>query len=339
MRKRSRLNLYNKDGSNYVEYNSEEIPIINKPKLPDIEQQTYPITIEYQFRNDLKVGINDYCEYQVINPEHSQIVNSGSISTLNIDSPDEIDIYIKNCSNETDKVMTIKIRYEDFDKNIEYDRNEIKNKINDPYIDKTNKNVFTESDNKNEENVFHYSDLEIINDVDYLQEIDYIDGGSYRLVYKIKHPNALDLSKSYKDNVIKIARSPKGIVANRKEFETWSVVRSNQTLKKYFCPIVHKGPEFKYIIMNEGDIISSKSDIVEKMKSREDIENTVREAISGIETPTGGDAFDIKYSNIAEYDGRPVLVDYPYGGKFSFDESIIKEFEEKDEDEKYPQFD
>lgn len=336
MRKRRKLNFYNQNNKNFVSYCDQKFPISNAIQLPNFEGE-YPITIEYRILNKLKIEISENCNYK-IHLENEGTVNSGESVELHFEPLEENILRIIDTELD-DSGLDIKMRVnlESFDKNEDYEKDEVIDNLNDPYIDDVGQNVFEDSDS--EDVTLYYSDIEIINDIDMLEEIDYIDGGAYRAVFKIKDDNALNLHGNHSGQVIKVAKNPKGKIANRKEFETWSAVKPDKKLRKYFCPIEHKGPDFKYIIMNEAKVVSSKSDHTQKLKDKDTIIRTIGDAIDGVEPPGDtGHGLDIKYKNIAQLGDKVVLVDYPYGGSFTVDKSVIDEFEQMDEEEKFSHF-
>ena len=134
--------------------------------------------------------------------------------------------------------------------------------------------------------------------------------GSQRTVYKVD-ASAVDMLDENGGSIVKVAHNEKGVRANRHEMQAWQSVKSTE-YRKFFCPITSIGPSHKYVVMKEADMdgIShmGTSDFRKEVTNTLDVDNSV-DNVSPM-----GDGWDIFSANVGMYEGRPVLVDYPYGG-------------------------
>lgn len=137
-----------------------------------------------------------------------------------------------------------------------------------------------------------------------------IVNGGQRTVYEVD-VSAVDMLEENDGSIVKIAHNSKGVQANKHEMQTWQSVKSSE-YRKFFCPITSIGPSHKYVVMKEADMdaigLQETGDFRKKVTDALDVADDA-ENVSPM-----GDGWDIFSANVGMYDGRPVLVDYPYGG-------------------------
>lgn len=153
---------------------------------------------------------------------------------------------------------------------------------------------------------------QLFDSIDGIEEIE--DGrGVTRKAYEIQDGSGIDMVGFEHGNVVKVALDKQGAKANEREFQAWQVVKQKPKLKKYFCPLIHHGCNFKYVVMEYAEPFKNKRDlnIIDRFE-REIRRNVDNEKI---DTPVS-QGLDIYKDNVGRYEGRVVLIDYPYGGKF-----------------------
>lgn len=162
-------------------------------------------------------------------------------------------------------------------------------------------------------NVNHKDVSKILSDSPDAQKVG---KGQFRDVYQIDRDSFDFTSEIGKGCIVKVARLQRGVKANRSEMQTWQAVKSTDN-RSLFCPIRSVGPNHGYIVMNEASNIGSLNiNIVDK------IEKAVKKSFNADFSkydeshPLVMSGWDVKKSNVGIYEGRPVLVDYPYGGRF-----------------------
>ena len=142
-----------------------------------------------------------------------------------------------------------------------------------------------------------------------------IVNGGQRTVYEVD-VSAVDMLEENDGSIVKIAHNSEGVQANKHEMQTWQSIKSSE-YRKFFCPVTSIGPSHKYVVMKEADMAEIgrqgatdfRKKVTETLDIRDDADNV---------SPTG-DGWDIFFANVGMYDGRPVLVDYPYGGNIITD--------------------
>lgn len=153
---------------------------------------------------------------------------------------------------------------------------------------------------------------DLMDSIDGIREIE--DGkGVMRKAYEVVDGSDIDLIGFEKGNVIKVALDQQGRKANRREFQAWQVVNQKPELKRYFCPLIHHGCSFKYVVMEYAEPFKNRRDINIIDRFQKEIERNVDNDM--IDAPVS-QGLDIYEDNVGKYEGRIVLVDYPYGGKF-----------------------
>lgn len=164
-----------------------------------------------------------------------------------------------------------------------------------------------DSDQDNSEEKSHKDIEELLASSNYATEVTY---GGQRTVYRVD-ASTVDMLEENDGSIVKVAHNQKGVQANRHEAQTWQAVKKSN-YRKFFCPITSIGPSHKYVVMEEADM-----DGISHMGTGE----FRKEVTSTLEIPDDvdsvspmGDGWDIFSANVGMYDGRPVLVDYPYGG-------------------------
>ena len=242
-----------------------------------------------------------------MNSQNELIVRNGDSGSIDIlSSIDNLKIYLRS-DNENQDILSITLKSDTIaDKN--YSEDNIKNTMYSMY----------QGDNPNLETVEkddEYSlDLNLLLNLDKLDNVRMIDTGGYRRAFKVtgKIP---DLDCNFVDKVVKVAIDMDGIESNKREFETWQVVKSISELRPYFCPITDRGPKYRYIVMEDAstDHITN--------KKVDDIHSVITEYIdsNSVNIP-GSHNLDIRPNNIGEYNGKKVLIDYPFGGSLLKDD-------------------
>lgn len=161
----------------------------------------------------------------------------------------------------------------------------------------------------------HYKDVSKI--LEMSPDADRIGQGQFRDVYRINQ-GCFDFASEAKDgSIVKIARLERGVKANRSEMQTWQAVKSTDS-RPLFCPITSIGPDHTYIIMEKATNIGSLGvEIIDKVSQT--VEKSFNADIEKYDGnhPLAMSGWDVKKSNVGIHNGKPVLVDYPYGGKFS----------------------
>jgi hypothetical protein len=210
--------------------------------------------------------------------------------------------------NKNEEVFELKILNKDASADIS-----LNNYINEPYVN-------------SEDRKPHYKDLSVA--VKRSESARRMGSGQFRDVYKLETSD-IPVKSAHKGSIIKIANSQRGVQANKSEVQTWQTVKSTRC-KVLFCPITHIGPNHKYIIMNEAkDVGRLERNIIKELEKRVKNSLSLDENSYEIDHPLRQSGWDIKKSNVGVYNGHPVLVDYPYGGKFRIDDQQIK-YELKD---------
>lgn len=291
--------LFSENNVDKILYEGHTVQLSSKYNFPEKKGKEYPIKMRYNPMGFMKVNIADNINYNVLFPNEHTIIHSNSKVKVNNNSY----FIIKDKSDNKNRKSTNIIQIEE--KQTESSDNSTSE------IQNTIKNMYEDTDLVRDKNDVYSSDLDVILDIDKLEGISKIGNGTVREAYKIIDDNALNLNKSYKGKIIKIAKSQEGINENKREFNTWSVVRSHNVLNNKFCPIVYHGPDFKYNIMEECKPIGNDKTPVERIRQ------TLRVFINEESIKNSNDrGLDIKSRNIGKYNGEYVLLDYPYGGSF-----------------------
>lgn len=105
----------------------------------------------------------------------------------------------------------------------------------------------------------------------------------------------ININSPTKDCVIKIPTTKGGITSNKREFQIWQTVKGSE-LEKYFCPVLNRGSEFRYIVMEKRDNFVPENEI----------------------EPTINHGFDLGYDNIVEHENIPGLIDYTHRANFEY---------------------
>lgn len=316
----SKVDIYNKGNKNFVRYNGDKFEISNNYSIPNLESSQVPISFEGGLAS-INVRVNqkltkgvvyiDDKPLEGINTEKIRVSEDPSVVTLRnlgSGSGEVLKIFIKPVGDEV--VDKDKHSVEDrFVNNEMYSENSegIKTfKEEDETVDKSSKKKI-------------YTDLDIIPDNLDLDYLKFIGCGSYRNVYDVLDKSTMGLDLPY-DVVIKIATNKNGIISNKREVETWNSVRGTD-LEKLFCPIVDRGPDFKYIVMKKVDrtLLDSGKSVETRREMAEEIKEEIKSRIDEdtIQTPTT-QSLDITSSNAGEISEDIVLIDYPYGGNFQY---------------------
>lgn len=298
------IDLYHEDGQNFVIYQGDEIPVNLDFDFPDIKGRTVPISIKFSvdiFRIQIRQA--EYSEYKISNNMNSSVVHSGESDYIDVSGASTELKYYFRTSNETKDNFNLTFEFDSVG-NKDYSEDNIKDKMNRMYSDTSDSIETVENDGE-------YSlDLNLLLNLDQFDNVYLIGTGGYRRAFKISG-KVPELDDSFVDKVVKVAFDMKGVESNKREHQTWQAVKSIgiDELQSLFCPIVDRGPSYRYIVMedaSEGFVTNEKVD---------EIKSTIKKYMdsNSVDIP-GSHNLDIRSGNIGEYDGRKVLLDYPYGG-------------------------
>lgn len=292
--------LFSQGDKNFINYERQKIPLSDQYNLPNMKDE-YPIKIKCTTTGSLKISVLDDIEYQVILPNQNTIIRNEKEVTVTDGS--EI-IVSSESSNKYDNNSIINFEEQDVPEK-QNTKSEIKSKF---------KNMYERTELVQNEDGIYSSDLDVILDIDELDGVKEIGNGTGRKAYKIIENDALDLNRSYKGKIIKIGRSNTGIEENKREFKTWSAVKSHPVLGKRFCPILERGPDHKYIIMKECNEINSN----ESEMATEIIKQSISVFLNLNEIEDESEnGVDLKARNIGKLNGEYVMLDYPFGANFT----------------------
>jgi hypothetical protein len=287
--------IFSRSNQNFIIYNDRCFDLDDTYNFPEIKNDTYPIKGYCKFFDRLQFRTEDYTNHQIRFLDNNRIIKEGSGeinisdgSKLIIEEPE--DYSPKTIHFQLEKISDIK----------NHTSNDIKKYISNDF------------NNDSDQESINYDDLEIIKDMDKIQGIQHIDSGSYRKVFKIVDGSHIGFGDSYNNKIIKVAKSQKGIEANKKESNAWDLVESHSILAQYFAPVLHTSPDGKYLIMETCDDIKS-LDSEESVKIVNDMKDIfgIYTNDSSVKTPDNH-GLDVKIENIGKFDDRYVLFDYPY---------------------------
>lgn len=138
---------------------------------------------------------------------------------------------------------------------------------------------------------------------------DFLGSGTGRIAYRIKDER---YGSEYKGKVFKIAiPTPNGSARdkNKKELQTWQVVKSNKRLVRHFCPIRDVSKNYSWIVMDYANPV--KFSRIRSSKKKYQIEKVLK----FLEDKD----LDLHKGNIGKHPELGiVLIDYPWGAKFDF---------------------
>lgn len=189
----------------------------------------------------------------------------------------------------------------------EKDADTINEVVNNPYI--------------NDDNSIEEKDLKTI--LSRISDAKTLGSGVSRSVFKID-VSKVDALTENNGSIIKVANRPKEKEVNRLEAQTWQAVKNTEH-RRFFCPITSIGKNHKYIIMKEANnigqidkniIVDIEGEIMNRVSTDE---NGYQLGTSGVQTH-----YDIHGSNVGTYNGKTVLIDYPFGGNFNPQDSEDK---------------
>lgn len=318
------INIFSDSGENFIQYNGDLFSLSGSYDIPSKINNQSVISLKKSERPIVTVAVHQKSDYSILYENANYSINSGDYSDINFHHKgDSILKLYKNKDDITDKNLTIRLSIDTLEHSVSNtDENDIRSQINNVYSNNSSINTHqTENTTEESNNNKYYTDLEIISQANKLDNLEFIDEGSYRDVYKIKDKDKFKIQIDYPDDVvIKIAKRNEGITDNKREYQTWQAVKGTN-LEKHFCPIVNRGPDFKYIIMKEaGESLYNKSI---HGYNTEEIENEIRNKILNsirLENELGDYGFDIHDKNICKdpNTGEYILVDYPYGANFEY---------------------
>lgn len=315
------IDIFSKNGENYVQYNGDLFRLNNKYELPNKFDNKASISIKKLSSPHVDVAVHYKSDYSILYTNKDYTIEPGDYGEIGFHhKADAVLTVYKNRETIDNKNLDIRMSVNNLEDSIsKKDKETIKNQMSSMYSDTAN-GVKTRNSN-NGEKTKYYTDLGILAQADRLDCLDFIDEGSHRDVYEIKNRDALDINIDCPDDVvIKLAKIQGGIDSNKKEYETWQAVQGTD-LEKHFCPIVNRGPDYKYIIMKKaGELLFDK--YVEGFDSGK-IEDKIRDKISNsinLEDAFSTYGFDIHHKNLCKdpKTGDYILIDYPYGGNFEY---------------------
>lgn len=299
------IDLYHKNGTNFLIYNGNRIPLNIPYDFPEIMGEKVPISIKYNpHMLKIQVRLAEYITYEVTNNQNSSVITGGDSDYIYLESSTGIIYYFRSGNGENK--FELKVHFESVDDSSDYSKDEIRNSVEYMYSD-NNEDIRTIKKDES------YSlDIDMLLNLDQLEGINKIGYGGYRRAFNIKDATSnLEIHNADGD-ILKVASNRDGIKTNKREFQTWQAVKGTE-LEKYFCPITNRDPNYRYIIMrNASKDRELTNDQVERLKSN--IKQNISEDIVDI---PGVHKLDIRSGNIGIYDGRKVLIDYPYGGSLS----------------------
>lgn len=107
----------------------------------------------------------------------------------------------------------------------------------------------------------------------------YVGEGTSRIVFQVDDSHVIKVGATY---------------ANKLEVEKWE--GATEELKDVLCPMVDYDKSHKWIVMKKADELPSKNEAIDvKLKVEERIGRKIK---------------DLHAGNVAELDGKPVIVDY-----------------------------
>lgn len=260
----------------------------------------YLIELEWNYgESDVSLDIYIPQKSLIVGAVNEDVIYQGSKYNINIDYSENITLRLKRKKRKRyDKIVISPIEDIDIDKK----DSDLESNIVGSYKDKKTKQTGAEELDEidNLRNILDKSDNAV-----------YIGRGAGREVYNISDCNIRSLHKQDGD-IIKVAISEDSIEDNRRELQTWQTVKGTE-LEQYFCPITNFGSNHRYIVMekaqvfDEFDTTKIGDDLFDRwVKWSDELDDKISKNTS---LPTR----DISYDNIGIYNGRQVLVDYPFG--------------------------
>lgn len=282
------IEIYNKEGYSVVEKNGSTDPLRHGEHLVSKKNDIPPIKIK-NLGTSMSVKLQEFSESRFCGIEEN--ISAGEFDNVNIPTRGTREFYIE--ANNMNEKIEIKIRATWKNKGL----SDIYELNNESICDST---LVTGKIKK------------ILESIDGISGIE--DGeGMMRKAYEVRDGKDIDLVGFNDGNVIKVALNQDGVKANRKEFQAWQVVKQEPELRKHFCPLIHHGCNFKYVIMEYAQPFKDKQNIQVLEKFKHKIKRNIDD--NNVETPVS-QGLDIYKENVGKYNGRIVLIDYPYGGKF-----------------------
>lgn len=300
------IDLYHEDGSNFVIYNGNKIPIDIPYDFPKIMGNKVPLSIKYNpHMLKIQVRLAEYTTYEVTNNYDASVIRNGDSNYVYLDSSTDLTYYFR--SENGDNKFELTVHFESINESSDYSEDDIRDSLEYMYSKNNGKNIETIK-----KDGLYSLDINILLNLDKLAGIDKIGSGGYRRVFNITDNISNLNSNNIKGEIVKVALNRDGIKTNKREFQTWQAVKGTE-LEQYFCPITNRGPNYRYIIMKDASKDRELTDDqVNEFKSI--IKQYISEDIVDI---PGIHKLDIRSSNIGTYNGQKVLIDYPYGGSLS----------------------
>lgn len=284
------ISLFGRSDYLFIKYQNGEKRTDAKLNLSNKKNHKAPIKIDYyNDTNELKFIVRPFSDYEL---ESSDLyVKRGGVGRVDLSDKEEMIVHFidKSRINHT----KLHIYWKDIDSP---ENSDIDSPYNYPQDSDTNRNKDGDSENR------------IIKILEETDGVEYINDGGYRNVYYDKENTVRATHTKIDGNIIKVGRHAGGVTANRKEVQTWQAVKGSE-IEKYFCPITNIGPDHRYIVMKfaGSEVTTIDSNRLDTILSKSIYNHTNEQVTHGL---------DISSSNIGIFDGRPVMIDYPYGGNF-----------------------
>lgn len=311
------IEFFSENDKNYILYNGEKYRISNGYDLP---QNQNNIRIKSRIEDEISITLSNNHNYSVSFDDREDIIYPGESDSQFLSLFGEpATVYIHNTNESPIDNLQLNFVGEYTEDIINKNEDKVKDQFKNMYDDNTEIETIKSKDTIiDENNMKHYTDLEILSNVEKINCLSNIGSGSFRDAYKILDSKELDINVKNENVILKVSKNKDGIKSNKQEFKTWQAVKGTE-LEQYFCPVYNRGPEFKYIVMQEVEDLTD----IDNEKCREITEN-LRENINeninteNIDAPVVND-LDIYRSNIGiKNNGDPVLLDYPYGANFEY---------------------
>lgn len=317
----SKIEIYQEEdsGSNYIKSNGQVTEVDNNESIGTIEDNKAPISIlDKKSEEKIYFYMRMNSRYKPTDTRnHSVPITYG----LNFIKYEEL--------NKNHKPIRIFLKEENKKKSIRIDI----------------KSVKTEQE-ENDDNRNGYADnlLNAYSDREIGSSLDSDISEDQRIKSKLKKdPDTIHIDRGFTRSVFKITKSSKysnfitdgdgqilklavglnrgSLQDNKKEVQTWQAVKGTD-LEQYFCPITSFGPNYRYIIMKEANVEKSNKTMADNIKDVLDRKCEVPDDAEAedISESKMSYKYDIRPDNIGFYNGNPVLIDYPFGAKITFED-------------------
>lgn len=314
----SGIEIYgSEDGSINVIYRGEKFKIDSRLEIENAERYQ-SVRLDFEVYST-KLTIPEESNYSAYIKGKDKLVSPGESFV--------VDPYIEKSSiiisaNNRGLEDGIEVQVSIKGGNLESKDSERDKKLHGMYEDNTSINIVESENTVNDgSDSSYFSDILNLSNLDSVEYLDRIGEGGYRDVYEIVDKSEIShIVQSEENAVIKVAKSEQGVEANKREFQTWCAVKGTN-LERYFCKILNRGPEFRYIIMKKVDNLLLNEDSNKRSEIKYGMRDKIRDKIDEktVESP-GNHGFDISYDNLGKTGDEDSykFIDYPFGGRFQF---------------------